>query len=500
LALVSPWVLAGPLPSAGDRVTVAVVEVRTEITRGLAKYVQRALRDAEARADVVVFDLNTPGGAVDAMSEIVNAIYASKLPKIAYVNTDAISAGAIIALACDQIAMAPGATIGDAAPVSASGEELGEKAIAYVRGKIKATAERNGRNPDIAEAMVDKKKVLVEAEGEVRALTAERYKEMKASGQAVRVLSPEGELLALTTEEALRLRFVELRAETLDALLAGYVLAEDGGARIVLPQGQVALRRRGPSDGDAFRIVGSLEGAEVVRLRRSPLEAMATYVTSTLFGSILLSLGMLGIFVELRTPGFGIPGVVGVLALSLFFGGHMLAEVQSSYGVIAFLIGLALLATELFILPGFGVAGVLGIALMAGGLLFVFGSVTDTAAAPMERLMDALMDFTLAILLTVGLGVVAAIALPRTRLWNRLILHVTETRDEGYLAAPEELAGLVGRTGLALTSLRPSGTAEIDGKRVDVVADGEFIPRNSTVRVLEVEGGRVVVRAADKTA
>jgi len=478
------------LHGAAFGATVNVIEIRSEISKGLATYIERALKDAERSADVIVFDMHTPGGRVDAMGDIVNAIFETEKPTIAYVRTEAISAGAVIALASDQIVMAPGSTIGDAAPVSQGGEELGEKVISYIRGKIRATAERNGRNPAIAEAMVDKKKVLVRSEAGVEALTPAEFAERKASDPSIEVLSHEGELLTLTTDAALDLGFVELRAVNLDELLAAYSLAEvDGKPRVYTTSHLETARASEPK----LRVIESLEGAQVIRMSKSILERLAIGVTGTLFGSLLLSIGMVGILIELRTPGFGIPGIAGILSLALFFGGHMLAEVQASYGLLAFLIGLVLLALEIFVIPGFGVAGISGIALMVGGLLFVFGQSA-------QSLSGALTSLSISILGTITLAVVLGMALPKTRAWNRLILGVEERSADGYRAPRADLAGLLGLSGTSVSQLRPAGVAEIGGQRVDVVADGEFIASNQPVEVVQVEGVRVVVRRTKASA
>ena len=472
--------------------TAAVIEIRGEISKGLGRYIDRALADAESRADVAVFDINTPGGRVDAMREIVNLIFDASVPTIAYVHTEAISAGSVIALACDQIVMAPGSTIGDAAPVSQSGEELGEKVISYIRGTIRATAERNGRNAEIAEAMVDKKKVLVKTGDLIEALTPAEYAQRQEAGVEMEVISPEGELLTLTTQDAMRLGFVEHVAATLDDVLAGYSIVDDHGDRRVMTDAQIEARRAASPDAADFRVVESLEDADTIHLKRDFLETLAIAVTGSMLGSLLLSIGMVGIFIEIRTPGFGIPGILGLLCIGLFFGGHMIAEAQTSFGLIAFIVGLALLALEVFVIPGFGVAGISGIILCLGGLLFVFGQSAPTLSA-------AVTSFSISVTLTLALAIVVAMTLPRTRAWNRLILSTQQTSAEGYQTPRHGLTELIGHAGVAVTTLRPSGTIEIDVQRYDVVSDSEFIAKDTPVTVVQVEGGRVVVRPRTST-
>ncbi len=479
LLAAASWVTA-PAVAA----TVAVIEIRSEITKGLERYIGRALAEAEASADAVVFDMHTPGGRVDVMGDVVNHIFESDLPTITHVRTEAISAGALIALATDQIVMAGGSAIGDAAPVDQSGDELGEKVISYMRGKVRATAERNGRNPDIAEAMVDKSKTLVLSDGEAEALTRAELAQRREAGKEVTVLSPRGELLTLTTDEALDLGFVELKADSLDDLLAAYTLVEVDGARAVMTAEQLARAR---DAGQEPRAIESLADASVLRLRRSVGEMLAMKVTSSVLGSLLLSVGMLGIFIEFRTPGFGVPGILGAICVALFFGGHMIADISASIGLLLFAAGLLLLALEAFVIPGFGIAGLLGIGLSLGGLFFTFAG----AAPSMGHAMGSL---SIAVATTIALATAAAFVLPRTSAWNRLVLRSAQESGGGYRAHDPALSALVGQTGVALTMLRPAGAVQIGGARVDVVSDSEFVAKDSTVEVVRVEGARIVVR------
>ena len=464
--------------------TVAVIEIRSEISKGLERYIGRALEEAEAAADVVVFDMHTPGGRVDVMGDVINHIFESSLPTITHVRTEAISAGAIIALASDQIAMAPGSTIGDAAPVDQSGSELGEKAVSYIRGKIRATAERNGRNPDIAEAMVDKNKVLVLGDGPAEALTRREHAERREAGEQFTILSPRGELLTLTTDEAMDLGFVEQRADDLAELLGAYDLVDADGGRAVMTAAQ---QEQAEAAGVGVRVVEGLADATVLRLNRSLGENLAITVTSSILGSLLLSIGMLGIFIEFRTPGFGVPGVLGLTCVALFFGGHMIADVTASVGLLLFVGGLLLLALEAFVIPGFGIAGLLGIALSLGGLFFTFAGAAPTFG-------DAMASFSIAMLTAVGLAIAVGFTRPKTRAWNRLVLSTSQSSGAGYQAPRAELTGLIGQAGVALTMLRPAGAASIGGTRVDVVSDSEYVAKNTPVEVVQVEGSRVVVR------
>ena len=179
---------------SSDHALVYVINIRNEIGNGLRVYIDNGIKQAsEAEADAIIFDVHTPGGAVGAARDIIDAIQRTEIPTIAYVNTEAISAGAMISLSCDQIVMRDGGAIGDSAPVSIQGEELSEKAVSYVRGKIRATAERGGRNPDIAAAMVDKRLYLVRLmDGEIITLREEEYIERKDLGEEMSIIAAGG--------------------------------------------------------------------------------------------------------------------------------------------------------------------------------------------------------------------------------------------------------------------------------------------------------------------
>ena len=233
------------LAALEDNALVCLINIRDEIGSGLRVYIQNGIRDAEeADVDAIIFDVDTPGGRVDSAVQIIRAIQDTDIPTIAYVNRRAISAGAMISLSCDQIVMRSGGTIGDAAPVTIQGEELGEKIVSYIRATIRSTAERQGRNPDIAASMVDKELVLVrKADGEIVALIPETYTEKKEQGEEMEVISAEGRLLTLTTEGALKYNFADGQAEEIAGLLAMYQIAEVNQVRKALTNEAVVQKQ-----------------------------------------------------------------------------------------------------------------------------------------------------------------------------------------------------------------------------------------------------------------
>lgn len=429
---------------AGGQATrpiVFVAPIRGEIDNGLAPYTKRAVREAEqAHAALLVLPLDTLGGRVDAAIVIRDALLGTDVRTVAFIDRRAISAGALIALAAEEIVMATGATIGAAAPVVAGSEgqmtAAGEKATSYVRKEFRATAEARGRPPEIFEAMVD-------ADVEIPGLVEK------------------GKLLTLTTEEAIELHVASHRAETLDDV----------------------LRREG------------LSNAEIRTLDPNWAEKLVRFLTSPVMSSLLLSLGMLGLLVELRTPGFGVPGLIGFVCLGLFFWSHLLLALVGWEELALVIGGVALLLLEIFVIPGFGIAGVLGaMALLTGLVMSLVG-----AGVTLAGLLGAAAQVAIAL---GGALVGAALLLqllPRLPFGRRLVLESRLAPTGSPSDAPTIDMVLPGDFGRAASALRPSGIAEFTGTRLDAISEGEYIPAGAPLEVLRVEQGHVVVKRAAKT-
>jgi membrane-bound serine protease (ClpP class) len=426
--------LASPCASAAPLVYVAPVEGIIDL--GLAPFVQRVLHEAAAAgAAAVVLDINTFGGRVDAAVQIRDALLNAKVPTVAYVNRRAISAGALISLAAQHLVMAPGATIGAATPVQAGGpgggtQAVSEKTVSYIRKEFRATAETRKRPALIAEAMVD-------------------------ADVAIRGVIEKGKLLTLTTDEALKHKVAEFQAESLAA----------------------ALERLGIRDAELRP--ASLNWAEhVVR-----------FLTHPVLSSLLVTIGMLGIIIELRTPGLGVAGAIGVGSLAAFFWGHWLVQLAGWGELLLALGGIALLALEFFVIPGFGFAGILGILALLAALVM---SVVGSGATP-EFFMLAAGRIVLSLLVALAASFLLLRFMPRTPFGRRLIL------DTGLGPVEEEDRRWLGKRGRASSPLRPAGIADIEGARVDVVSEGELIEPGTAVEVTRVDGNRIVVRQITNT-
>ena len=404
------------------RPVVYVAPIEGIIDLGLAPFVKRVLDEAAAAgAAAVVLEINTFGGRVDAAVQIRDALLNSPVRTIAFVNKRAISAGALIALASENLVMTGGATIGAATPVQvgqpgAASESVGEKTVSYVRKEFRATAESRKRPPLLAEAMVD---ADVEIKGVIE----------------------KGKLLTLTTEEALKHKLIDHRADTLEAAL--------GMLGIAAPE---------------IRHASTNWAENVVR-----------FLTHPVVSSLLITIAMLGIILEMRTPGFGIPGGLGLTSLALFFWGHWLVQLAGWEEMLLGVAGVILLALEVLVIPGFGIAGLLGILALVAALVLSLVGPGYTATF----LLIAAGRVVLALAVAVVASLMLLRFLPRLPFGRRLVLDRGLAAAEGFASAPEGDAQWLGKTGRATSPLHPAGIAEIDGQRLDVVSDGEPIDAGS---------------------
>ena len=429
-----------PLASAfaqENRPIVYVAPIEGVIDLGLAPFVQRVLDEAtEAGAVAVVLVINTFGGRVDAAVLIRDALLNSQVRTVVFVNKRAISAGALISLAAENLVMAGGGTIGAAMPVQmgqpgAAAKPVEEKTLSYVRKEFRATAESRKRPPLLAEAMVD---ADVEIPG----------------------INEKGKLLTLTTEEALKHKLADFRADSIESAL------ENLGIR----------------------------GAELRQASPNWAEHLVRFLTHPVVSSLLMTIGMLGIIVGIRTGGVGIAGVAGVASLSLFFWGHWLVQLAGWEELLLAVSGVILLVLEIFVIPGFGFAGVLGIVAILAGLILSLVGAGDTS----EVVLMATGRVVFSLLIALVASLVILRFLPRLPFGRRLILEAGLGTGHKYGSAPESDRRWLGKRGRASSSLRPAGIAEVEGERVDVVSDGELIDAGQFVEVTRVDSNRIVVR------
>ena len=444
------------------------VPVKGVIDLGLSGFVKRALEEAKANeASAVIFEIDTFGGRVDAVVNIGNYIEElHPIPTFAFVKGEAWSAGALIALACESIIMSPGSSIGSAEPRAVGmmqQQPTDEKTVSALRAKFKSIAEQNKHPANLAAAMVDKdielKKISIK--GKVEIVTAEELEERKSQFREgdikiIKTVSAKGKLLNLTAEEAFNLKLADKILSTREELL------------------------------DFAR----LKDAEVIEGSLTWSEKLVRFLTHPVVSSLLLTLGSLGILFELRMPGWGISGTVGIVCLMLFFWGHYLIGLANWTEILLFLVGIMLLALEVFVIPGFGIAGISGILSVLAGIFLAL--IKHPFEVPRGELIQAFYTMAYSFIIAFMVILLSFKFLPQLGLWKRLVLAQQEKRAEGFRAAPSRETYL-GKTGMTLSHLRPSGRAAFGDEILDVVSEGGFIERGKEVKVVNVEGNRIVV-------
>lgn len=429
--IISFIILLSTVISAQEKVYYANIE--GDIDLGLAPYIKRVVKEAEVNfASAIIFRINTFGGRVDAATQIKDAILNSKIKTIAFIDKRAISAGALIALSCEKIVMVPGASMGASTVVDQTGQKQSEKYQSYMRSEMRATAEKNGRRTDIAQAMVDETIVIPD------------------------IKDDSTKLVTLTSEEALKYKMA-------DTILTNV---------------------------DQVKEFFGLQNAELVTLDSNWAEDFVRFVNNPIISSLLIMLGLIGLYTEIKTPGWGIAGTVGVISLAIFFGAGYILELASIIEILMFVIGVILLIIEIFVIPGFGIFGILGIILMVSSLFL--GLISDFEMIDWSLISVAIIQLGLTFLFTFIVIFLLLKFLPRTDMWGKLILQEQVAAKSGYAAKPD-FQHLIGVEGVAFTDLRPSGTALINGNRIDVVTEGDFIKNGSRIVVKSVEGSKVVV-------
>ena len=427
------------------------IPIKDAIEPALLYVIRRGVAEAsKADADAIIFTMDTPGGRVDITRDILGIIREINVPVYTFVERDAYSAGAIIALATPHIYMAPGSVIGAATPIMMGpgggvqnlNEDVSEKIKSGVAAMVRTAAEQGGHDPELAEAMV------------------RREVEYKIG---TNVVSEAGQLLTFTASEA------------------------EG----ILSEGTV-------KDIDELVETIGLGGAEIKTLEVTPAEKLARVIAA--IAPLLLMIGLGGIYLEIKTPGFGLPGIAGATALVLFFFGHHIAGLAGMEDVVIFIIGFALLFTEVFITPGFGVLGISGIALILVSLLNAMswqvpGEILPSFSGDGSTIQRAVGNLALGMFGTAVLGVAAGHFLPQSRAVRPLVLNQSTDKASGFSAAHDH-SDLLGKTGIAEMNLHPAGRAVFDGQRVNVITHGEFIEKGSAIQVVEAHGSRIVVEKA----
>lgn len=408
---------------ANNEEIVYVVPIKDTVEKGLSEFIDRAITEAEEnQASAIVFDMHTPGGDVSAAIEIGKRIAETDIKTVTYINQDAISAGSYIALNTDEIYMVEGSRIGSSGVIDGQGNAADEKAQSYWISAMKGAAEKTGRDPLYAMAMADK-------------------------SISIPGMKKAGKFLTLTSSEAEEVHYSNGTVKSLDDVLNHL----------------------------------DLQNAKIERVDESFAEKIARFVTNPIIIPILLSIGSLGLIIELYSPGFGLPGIAGISALLLFFYGHLVAGLAGYESLILFVIGILLIILEFFVVGG--IAGAIGIVSVIVSMFLASGDI-------------AVIGISLAI--AIGVSIIASILLVKVfgrkmKFFKKMILTDSTNTESGYVSN-QNRKDLIEKTGVTLTALRPAGVILIEDERIDVVSDGSFIDKGKKVKVVKAEGSKIVVR------
>ncbi len=412
-----------------DTKKVLHMKIDAEIDPRTNRYTKLAMEEAtNINADLLIIELDTYGGAVTDADDIRTRFLEAEIPTLVFINKDAASAGALISIACDSIYMAPGASIGAATVViGGTGQEVPDKYQSYMRSIMRSTAEAKGRDPKIAEAMVDQ-------EIEIDSITEA------------------GKVLTFSTSEAIKYGFCEAEVKSIEEI----------------------LERNG------------VEKYDLVKFELSATEKVIRFFLNPFISGILILVIVGGIYFELQTPGVGFPIMAAITAAILYFVPYYLNGLAANWEIIVFVIGVALLIIEVFVIPGFGVAGISGIILMIGSLVLVMlnNDVFDFTFVKSDQITKALLSTLSGLMASALLLFFGGVRFTQTKFFQRISLVDTQQRSEGYTSNFNEQSYL-GMKGEAYTVLRPSGKIIINDEVKDAFTRGEFIDKGKKVEVID---------------
>lgn len=399
---------------------------------------KKALQSAkDTAADLILIDMNTYGGMLESADSIRTAILQSSIPVWVFIDNNAASAGALISIACDSIYMRPGANIGAATVVDQSGEVVPDKYQSYMRSMMRATAEAKGRDPKIAEGMVDPR--------------------IKIPG-----VSDSGQVITFTTSEAIKFGFSEAQAESLQ---------------------------------DVLNVAGIKE-YEIINHELTFTDRIIRFLISPVVSGILIMVIIGGLYFELQTPGVGFPIAASILAALLYFMPLYLEGIATHWEIIIFIVGVILIALEVFVIPGFGVAGITGIVLVVAGLALGMVDIKgfELGSFPFRELTVSLFIVIIATFISLTLSFWISRKLFTTTTFGHLALATTQESSEGYTSALESYTRMIGLEGISKTVLRPSGKILIDEETYDATAESGFIEKGEPIKVTRYINSQLFVR------
>lgn len=426
-----------------QKIRVYLFEIKEEIAPPALLNVQKAIRESrEFNADLILLHLNTYGGLLETADSIRTAILNSSIPFWVFIDNNAASAGALISIACDSIYMRKGGSIGAATVVTQTAEPLPDKYQSYMRSMMRATAEAKNRDPDIAQAMVDP--------------------DIYVPG-----VSDSGKVLTFTASEAVKHGFCEAMVETIDDIFSH----------------------------------NNITNYEIIKQELTALDKITRFLTKPVISGLLIMIIIGGIYFELQTPGVGFPLLAALIAAMLYFAPLYMEGLASHWEILAFVAGVVLLAVEIFVLPGFGVAGISGIVLVLVSLTFSMVE-SDGFKLP-EGNYTALASAFGIVVASVFLGLVISIYVAQktisSSLFSHLILADSQESSQGYTSSDNKLRNFIGQEAIAATILRPSGKIVIGDDYYDATAEAGYIEKGASVKITRYESMQLFVRPVNYT-
>ncbi len=425
--------------TAEEKETVIYVfEIREQIAPPAWRKTKMALEQAnQKQADLIIIDMNTYGGMVESADSMRTALLQSKIPVYTFINNNAASAGALISIATDSIYMRPGANIGAATVVNQQGEKMPDKYQSYMRSMMRSTAETAGRDPKIAEAMVDERVVI---EG----------------------ITEEGKVLTFTSKEAIKHGFSEGERESIKEI----------------------IEKQGISD------------YTIIEQQLSGVDKAISWLISPVISGILIMLIVGGIYFELQSPGLGFPSAAAIVGALLYFAPLYLEGLAANWEILIFVVGVILVAVEIFALPGFGIAGGAGVLLVITGLTL---SMVDNLGfrftlGQLDNITRAFFTVVTASLLALVGSIYLGKRMFTSTAFGHLALDTVQARDEGYTSTDDSYSSVLGKEGIAQTVLRPSGKVEIDDEIYDAYAESGYVDKGAKVKVFGYTNTQLKVR------
>lgn len=435
------------------KVLVYKFDIKKEISEPIWRVTQESFEEAgELGADYILIHMNTYGGMVTTADSIRTKILNSKIPTIVFIDNNAASAGALISIACDSIYMRPGASIGAATVVNQSGQAVPDKYQSFMRSTMRATAEAHGkdtviqgsdtliswhRDPQIAEAMVD-------------------------PSVYVKEISDTGKVLTLTAEEAIKVGFCEGEAENITEVLK----------------------------------LAGISNYELREYKATTLDKIIHFLVNPIVSGLLIMLIMGGIYFELQSPGIGFPLGAAVVAAIIYFAPLYLEGLAENWEFLIFILGILLIIVEVFVIPGFGIAGISGVILVLTGLTL---SMVDNIVFQLDikLALEAVIKSFFTVLVAIFLSLTLSLYLSKQLFSSKRLkfaLHSTQEKELGFVGVDAKTQKMnIGKTGIAVTLLRPSGKVEINGEMFDALSQVGYIEKGEKIKVVSDEAGQLFV-------